>query len=200
MDGAAQQSVARADVTQLQAAIKNGIGINQASVVFALTPSHTKAGLQIVEGDVFVMNHGSLDSAMWRIGGAAVALKLVQLASVSAIIGHTSCIIDRLSQTAHEVSRALGIISDGLRNSWENSEDMERLRRWLHQYDLHDVDTLPGGYDVLAALLRSKSHLINMTGFETLFEFLGLNFRSPEYVSQAFSLPSCCSTSPVSPL
>lgn len=147
MDGAAQQSVARADVTQLQAAIKNGIGINQASVVFALTPSHTKAGLQIVEGDVFVMNHGSLDSAMWRIGGAAVALKLVQLAS-----------------TAHEVSRALGIISDGLRNSWENSEDMERLR----------------GYDVLAALLRSKSHLINMTGFETLFEFLGLNFRSPD--------------------
>lgn len=38
----------------------------------------------------------------------------------------------------------------------------------------------PGGYEVLAELLRSKSQYINMTGFETIFEFLGMNFRSPE--------------------
>ena len=37
-----------------------------------------------------------------------------------------------------------------------------------------------GGYDILNHLLRSKAQLINMTGFETLFEFLGLNFRSTE--------------------
>ena len=41
-------------------------------------------------------------------------------------------------------------------------------------------ECIVGGYDVLDHLLRSKAHLINMTGFETLFEFLGLNFRSPE--------------------
>jgi hypothetical protein len=35
---------------------------------------------------------------------------------------------------------------------------------------------------VLADILRTKSHMINMTSFETLFEFLGLNFRSPECV------------------
>lgn len=37
-----------------------------------------------------------------------------------------------------------------------------------------------GGYDILNHLLRSKANLINMTGFETLFEFLGVNFRSTE--------------------
>ena len=37
-----------------------------------------------------------------------------------------------------------------------------------------------GGYEILTAILRTKSQLINMTGFETLFEFVGLNFRSPE--------------------
>ena len=48
---------------------------------------------------------------MWEIGGAAVALRLVQLA-----------------QNQHEVSRALGVLTDGLRNSWQNSEDMEQMR------------------------------------------------------------------------
>jgi len=39
-----------------------------------------------------------------------------------------------------------------------------------------------GGYEILADILRGKSQMINISGFETLFEFLGLNFRSPEYV------------------
>lgn len=39
-----------------------------------------------------------------------------------------------------------------------------------------------GGYEILADMLRQKSQLINMTSFETLFEFFGLSFRSPEYV------------------
>lgn len=43
-----------------------------------------------------------------------------------------------------------------------------------------------GGYDILADILRLKAEMINMTSFETLFEFLGLNFRSPEFVFPAF--------------
>lgn len=31
-------------------------------------------------------------------------------------------------------------------------------------------------------ILRSKGQLFNITAFETLFEFFGLNFRTPEYV------------------
>jgi hypothetical protein len=59
------------------------------------------------------------------------------------------------------------VLVDGLRNSWQNSEDMERLR----------------GYEILASVLRPKAQMVNMTGFETIFEFLGFNFRSPEYGS-----------------
>ncbi|TFK23845.1 beach-domain-containing protein [Coprinopsis marcescibilis] len=99
-------------------------------------------------GNVFIVKAACLDTALWKIGGAAVALRLVQLA-----------------QTQHELSRSLGILVDGLKNSWQNSEDMERLR----------------GYELLAGLLRSKAQLINVTGFETLFEFLGINFGSPEH-------------------
>jgi hypothetical protein len=35
---------------------------------------------------------------------------------------------------------------------------------------------------MLAGILRGKAQAINLTAFETLFEFLGLNFSSPEYV------------------
>ncbi|KAF8652783.1 hypothetical protein AX16_004175 [Volvariella volvacea WC 439] len=106
------------------------------------------SGLEVrMEGDAFAVQASCLDQALWKIGGAAVALRLVQLAN-----------------TPHELSRALGILTDGLKNSWQNSEDMERLR----------------GYDVLGDMLRAKSQLINMTGYETLFEFLGMNFRTPE--------------------
>ncbi|TFK55260.1 beach-domain-containing protein [Heliocybe sulcata] len=96
-------------------------------------------------GDARVIKVHTLDEAMWRIGGASIALRLIQLA-----------------KTPHEVSRALGILTEGLRNSWQNSEDMERLR----------------GYDVLGDILRSKNALINVTGYEILFEFLGMNFRT----------------------
>jgi hypothetical protein len=36
-----------------------------------------------MEGDVFIVKAASLDMALWRIGGAAVALRLVQVANVS---------------------------------------------------------------------------------------------------------------------
>ncbi|KAJ4474264.1 hypothetical protein J3R30DRAFT_3295344 [Lentinula aciculospora] len=101
----------------------------------------------IVNGDVYVMKAKCLDNALWRVGGAAVALRLVQVA-----------------KSPHELSRALGVVTDGMKNSWQNSEDIERLR----------------GYDILADTLRSKADMVNMTSFETIFEFLGLNFRSPD--------------------
>ncbi|KAI6008605.1 hypothetical protein EDC04DRAFT_2871453 [Pisolithus marmoratus] len=67
-----------------------------------------------------------------------------------------------LAQTQHELSRTMSVLCDSIRGSWQNSEEMEKI----------------AGYDALADILRSKGHLINMTSFETLFEFLGLNFRS----------------------
>lgn len=93
----------------------------------------------------------------------------------------TTQAITRL-QNPHELSRALGILTDGLRNSWQNSEDMEQLRGFPSAFPCLRArpECIAGGYDILGHLLRSKANLINMTGFETLFEFLGLNFRSTE--------------------
>ncbi|KAF5370942.1 hypothetical protein D9615_009793 [Tricholomella constricta] len=141
-------------------AVKDGLGINESAIGFAVSPLNARQSGPTTsvlmkgfarefknEGDVFVVKAACLDTALWKIGGAAVALRLVQVAN-----------------TQHEISRSLGVLTDGLRNSWQNSEDMERLR----------------GYEILADILRGKAQMINVTGFETLFEFLGLNFRFPE--------------------
>ncbi|OCH84794.1 beach-domain-containing protein [Obba rivulosa] len=157
LSSSAQDGAVPPDVVQLRNVIKNGPGINPAAILFTVTPSSPISdesdeekeaeGLRAA-GDVVVARSGCLDLAMWKIGGAALPLRLVQLAT-----------------NPHEVSRSLGILTDGLRNSWQNSEDTERLR----------------GYDILAEILREKSSFINITGFETLFEFLGLDFRSPDH-------------------
>ncbi|KZT25814.1 beach-domain-containing protein [Neolentinus lepideus HHB14362 ss-1] len=116
---------------------------------YAMRPQDTQTHRELrAVGDVRVIKAHTLDEAMWRVGGASAALRLIQLAT-----------------TPHEVSRALGILTEGLRNSWQNSEDMERLR----------------GYDVLGDILRSKSELVNVTCYEILFEFLGMNFRTLDH-------------------
>ncbi|KAF8882140.1 hypothetical protein BD779DRAFT_1544178 [Infundibulicybe gibba] len=157
---AANKTSTSAELSALIKAIQDGFGIPETAIIFSLSPTNaTRSGRCSlipghvissdikVMGDVYVVKAACMDTALWEIGGAVVVLRLIQVA-----------------KTAHEVSRVLGILTDGLRNSWRNSEDMERLR----------------GYDILADILREKSQLINMTGFETLFEFLGMNFKSPE--------------------
>ncbi|KAJ7639738.1 beach-domain-containing protein [Mycena polygramma] len=158
--------------TPLMKVVRDGLGIAEGGIVFSVSPLSVKEGEGgevgevpangnvsggngggkarrfVVGGDVFVVKAACLDLSLWKIGGAAVPLRLLQVAN-----------------TPHEVSRALGILMDGLRNSWQNSEDMERLR----------------GYEILASVLRPKAQMVNMTGFETIFEFLGFNFRSPEH-------------------
>ncbi|KAL1744917.1 beach-domain-containing protein [Schizophyllum fasciatum] len=140
--------------TEMVKLLKGGLEIPLSAFVFHVAAEHqlyaagsiAAHGYQI-EGDVFLVKASTLDSAVWSLGGAAVALRLLQLA-----------------QTSHELSRSLSITADILRNHWGNSEDMERLR----------------GYEVLADVLRHKTQLINLTGFEIVFEAMGLNFRVPE--------------------
>ncbi|KAF9267665.1 beach-domain-containing protein [Marasmius fiardii PR-910] len=147
-------------------AVQEGLGLQESQIIFSLTPLNCSSSGTVstiatrvgsvtasvqkefkVEGDVHVVKAECLDTALWRLGGTAVTLRLVQLAS-----------------TPHELSRALSIFNDGIRNSWRISEDVEQLR----------------GYEILGDILRSKTQIINMTSFETLFEFLGISFRSPE--------------------
>ncbi|KAJ7151346.1 beach-domain-containing protein [Mycena crocata] len=156
------KSQAPGALTPLMKVVKDGLGIAEASIIFSVSPLNCPpddAESVVVpangsnrefatQGDVFIVKAACLDMSLWKIGGAAVPLQLLQVAN-----------------TPHEVSRALGVLVDGLRNSWQNSEDMERLR----------------GYEILANVLRPKAQMVNMTGFETIFEFLGFNFRSPEH-------------------
>ncbi|KAJ7720932.1 beach-domain-containing protein [Mycena metata] len=177
---AASPSPALAAAPALMKVVRDGLGIAENSIIFSVSPLNcppnepeaaivpangnganangTVNGVGgaakkaprafVTKGDVFIVKAACLDTSLWKIGGAAVPLRLLQVAN-----------------TPHEVSRALGVLVDGLRNSWQNSEDMERLR----------------GYEILANVLRPKAQMVNMTGFETIFEFLGFNFRSPEH-------------------
>ncbi|KAG1732883.1 uncharacterized protein EDB91DRAFT_1150772 [Suillus paluster] len=142
------QGAALPENSQLKKAIRGDSVINESSIIFRVAPQlHDQRDNIVTRGDVLTVRCQPLDLAVWRIGGAALLLRLVALA-----------------QTPHELSRALSVFSDCLRNCWQNSDDIERLH----------------GYDILASTLKSRGHLINMTSFETLFEFLGLNFRSPD--------------------
>lgn len=66
---------------------------------------------------------------------------------------------------------------------------LANVRRYgTHSYDdlllpffLELIDSI-GAYELLGQLLRAKAPLINVTAFETFFDFVGLNSKIPEYV------------------
>ena len=79
--------------------IKDGLGINPDTVFFVLTPSllnmevsastdqldvlQSDGGSRIIlDGDVVIVRSISLDLSMWRLGGSALPLRLIQLAQV----------------------------------------------------------------------------------------------------------------------
>ena len=87
--------------TSIVKALKKGMGIPETSVVFTFSAAGApgwgqdegvgvRCGIGAlsgeIEGDVFTVKAECLDVALWKIGGAAVVLRLVQLASVSCFI------------------------------------------------------------------------------------------------------------------
>jgi hypothetical protein len=62
-------------------AVKDGLGVSESSITFSVSP-HSFRDFRM-EADVFVVKAACLDMALWKIGGAAVALRLVQVANVS---------------------------------------------------------------------------------------------------------------------
>lgn len=86
-----------AEVKNLINSFKNGLGIGEASIIFAISPATTlfenketgDLNDAVMDSDIFVARCNGLDLAMWEIGGAAVALRLVQLASVSYVLHDT---------------------------------------------------------------------------------------------------------------
>lgn len=89
LDSAAHQSVVKADIVQLQHVVRDGLSVGESSIVFSLNTASelqkTDTGIRlgfVGIGDIFLVKNGTLDMALWRIGGTAVALRLVQLANV----------------------------------------------------------------------------------------------------------------------
>jgi beige protein homolog 1 len=150
----------------------NAVVINAAvpAVNEALTQAH---GVAVLTGDPIVAVPQSLDDASWRIGGcAAVGLTLVHAA-----------------KTTEDVARSVEILFETVRQSWRNSEAMERDQ----------------GYAILASLIREKVGYGN-TGFlasnaksslaiptasttraelamsllRLMLDFVGYNFSKPE--------------------
>jgi hypothetical protein len=79
------------DVVALVKAINEGIGIEETSVVFSFSPAaympRADGALTILnrftkDGNVLTTKAHCVDTAMWEIGGVAVALRLIQLAKV----------------------------------------------------------------------------------------------------------------------
>ncbi|KIJ42154.1 hypothetical protein M422DRAFT_209006 [Sphaerobolus stellatus SS14] len=171
-NGAVSLAKTKKDEKALISALKSGLGITEEQLLFALSPTGAEMrdapdfegdGKRVsvvknavpnktsevaeIRGNAIVYRPQCLDVGVWEIGGAAVLLRLVELADSS-----------------HELNNALGIFADAIKTSWQNSEDIERIR----------------GYEILAGILRAKSRLINLAAFQTLFEFLGLDFKTPE--------------------
>lgn len=135
----------------IPALLKAGLGISANSIAFTITPSsqdsHSsvcESGPEIikfqtstdqpnvmVDGDMMTVRSICLDLSMWRLGGAAIPLRLVQLAQVHSYFESqpTEYMSTNDSiQTSHELSRTLAILANGMRNDWQNSDDIERLR------------------------------------------------------------------------
>ena len=72
-------------------AINDGIGVEETSEVFSFSPAaympcadgvSTTLSRFTKDGDVYATKAYCIDTAMWEIGGVAVALRLIQLAKV----------------------------------------------------------------------------------------------------------------------
>lgn len=103
------------DLSPLVKAVKNGLSIEESCIVFSISPSSLRDDAQIIAsgshivpstpssaffqthsiastphmvelvGDATMASAACLDTALWKIGGAAICLRLVQLAHVSLI-------------------------------------------------------------------------------------------------------------------
>ena len=87
----------KVDILQLQHVVREGLSVGESSIVFSLNTASelqsTDTGIRlgfVGLGDIFLVKNGTLDMALWRIGGTAVALRLVQLANVRRSVLMTS--------------------------------------------------------------------------------------------------------------
>jgi len=126
-------------------AVKNGLGVPKPLFVFSVPASDcTVSGQNTVvpvkgllkevesQGNMFTVKATTLDMALWKIGGAAVALRLVQLAQVlsfvSMVVGF--CLIDGVATLSISLYwfRRAGIEPSTSSNKWRRLDWSENSR------------------------------------------------------------------------
>ncbi|RUS32592.1 hypothetical protein BC938DRAFT_475000 [Jimgerdemannia flammicorona] len=119
-------------------------------------------GTATLMGDPVVAYPSGLDDSIWKIGGCAVALKLVERAEVGAV----GCWLDDggVCVTPLSLHKAVAILFELVRYSWRNSEDMERNH----------------GYELLAYLLKQKRNMITIDLLNLMLVFIGKDPEFPE--------------------
>lgn len=150
-------------------AVRTGPAIPEDSIVFSLNakdtfdddPDHVlnatiphatragdfKFGRAVLHGAVFPFSTVDLDVGITAVGGAVVALKMIDI-----------------SRTPEELAMTVGILHNLTRDSWQTSEEMERIH----------------GYELLAAILRPKMKLVNVNCARTLLLIVGVDDQKVE--------------------
>ncbi|KAH9004729.1 hypothetical protein EDB86DRAFT_3099248 [Lactarius hatsudake] len=159
------------DVVTKVKAINDGIRIEEASVVFSFSLA---TYLQSTDGALTSLSRFTKDGSVHttkgfctdtaycdvgdRRGGRTFATDSTGKGGANKLCGN---LLDNPTHTPHEFSRTLGILTDGLKNSWQNSEDMERMLTTALTFILHQSlnDHEPGLLHITSLRSISSSGL-----------------------------------------
>lgn len=124
--------------------------VKEETVAFNLTPGQGEASSMTVVnsgspkrngeyaevvGCARVMGVESMEAAVWRIGGASLLLEIVALANVSTSKFGLVRTLTSLTplQSERDLTNAISVLDFALGTSWQNSEDMERIREFCSE-------------------------------------------------------------------
>jgi hypothetical protein len=135
-----------------------------------------------IKDGTIVSKSQSLDIALWRIGGPAVALEVIRTTKVIMDLIDAAYSYERLSHSLRRIyevhfccsSKLFEQVGKMLKTPKDYVRDLGRAAA------LNDSAIYLEGYDVLVTLLRSKVALFTIECFHVVFNFLGIDFAHPE--------------------
>jgi hypothetical protein len=106
-------SLSANNVIDQQSGPPNAMKVLNAALPSSVRSADPARSHAVVVGDVSVYTPLSLDEAMFVVGGPAVALKIVELAS-----------------SPEEMQSAVSLLVESVRENWKASEEIERMREF----------------------------------------------------------------------
>lgn len=106
-------SLSANNVIDQQSGPSNAMKVLNAAIPSPVRSADPARSHAVVDGDVSIYTPLSLDEAMFVVGGPAVALKIVELAS-----------------SPEELQSAVSLLVESVRENWKASEEIERMREF----------------------------------------------------------------------